>query len=64
MASKVFIIYSEATYLDGSTDSTDEATVSGEKAAIAYCNRKNEEYKERRKNNKQLPKIIWLYRAR
>ena len=64
MGSKVFVVYSEAVYLDGSKDKIDEAVVSGEKAAIAYCNRKNEEYKEKRKNNKQLPKVVWLYRER
>ena len=64
MGNKVFVDYSEAVYLDGSKDKIDEAVVSGEKAAIAYCNRKNEEYKEKRKNNKQLPKVVWLYRER
>ena len=64
MGNKVFVVYSEAVYLDGSKDKIDEAVVSGEKAAIAYCNRKNEEYKEKRKNNKQLPKVVWLYRER
>lgn len=64
MGNKVFVVYSEAVYLDGSKDKIDEAVVSGEKAAIAYCNRKNEEYKEKRRNNKQLPKVVWLYRER
>lgn len=64
MANRTYVIYSVATYLDGTTDRRDEAVVSGEKAAISYCERKNEEYKKKRKDNKLLPKIVWLYRAR
>ena len=64
MINKKYYIIATTTYADGSVEKTTQGEFEQEKIAKANCELRNREYKEKRKANKLLPKVVWTYIAR